>query len=135
MRREARPSLFKSNQQAPITGLLSVVTQDTNTNASTKRAHARYNVEGIAEGGREREGERERRCTLCISCARGYPERACVRAHGGETLEDRAMRKRHCVIEKLIFFSMIVAVLFFTIYSRDVIWKTVLSIFSSRGVR
>lgn len=101
--------MFKSNQQAPITGLLSVVTQDTNTNASTKRAHARYNVEGIAER------ERERRCTLCILCARGYPERACMRAHGGETLEDRAMRKRHCVIEKLIFFSMIVVVLFFTI--------------------
>lgn len=55
MRREAKPSLFKSNQQAPITGLLSVVTQDTNTNASTKRAHARYNVEGIAEGEREKD--------------------------------------------------------------------------------
>lgn len=47
--------MFKSNQQAPITGLLSVVTQDTNTNASTKRAHARYNVEGIAEGEREKD--------------------------------------------------------------------------------
>lgn len=99
--------MFKSNQQAPITGLLSVVTQDTNTNASTKRAHARYNVEGIAEG------EREKDDALSVSRARGYPERACMRAHGGETLEDRAMRKRHCVIEKLIFFSMIA--LFFTI--------------------
>lgn len=76
--------MFKSNQQAPITGLLSVVTQDTNTNASTKRAHARYNVEDIAEGEREREGGRERDDALSVS---RVPEgtqsaRVCVHTEG-----------------------------------------------------